>query len=61
MNNRIYNESGKRHDMKDLFVGVLGQEQTLDALVRAMSDEQAQELFEYIGRMHEIEFNVVEG
>ena len=43
-----------RHELKDCLVEYLGEDGTLDALTRAMGDDEFRANFEYIIRCHDI-------
>lgn len=45
----------KRLDQMEHLVKILGEKETLDALVRAMSDAEMEENYRYILQMYDIE------
>lgn len=49
----------KRLDVMDEIVNYIGTEETLEALVRALSDDEATEAFEYITRMYDLPDDVI--
>lgn len=44
-----------RFEMQEILENNLGKEETLEAIVRQMSNDEMKEAFEYITRMYDIE------